>query len=240
MPIEEKRMKALIFDVFGTVVDWRTGVANVATTAFAERGIEADPFGFAAAWRAQYDPAMEKIRAGNRGYVRLDVLHRENLDVVLADFGLEDQFNEAARADFNRAWEKLPPWPDSVAGLTALKARYAIAPCSNGSIALMTWLAKFGGLPWDAILGAEIAGNYKPAREVYLASAAALGLEPGEVMMVAAHNSDLAAAREAGLKTAFFPRPAEHGPSQTSDLEAASDWDIVAADLEDLARKVGA
>ena len=231
-------MKALIFDVFGTVVDWWTGVANVAATFFAERGIETDPFAFATAWRAQYDPAMEKIRAGNRGYVRLDVLHRENLDVVLADFGLAGQFDEATRADFNRAWEKLPPWPDSVAGLNALKARYAIAPCSNGSIALMTWLAKFGGLPWDAILGAEIAGNYKPAREVYLASAAALGLEPGEVMMAAAHNSDLAAARETGLKTAFFPRPAEHGPGQTSDLEAASDWDVVAADLEDLAARL--
>jgi len=233
-------MKALIFDVFGTVVDWRTGVADVARTLFADRGIEADPFAFATAWRAQYDPAMEKIRAGNRGYVRLDVLHRENLDTVLADFGLEDQFDEAALADFNLAWEKLPPWPDSVAGLTALKAGHAIATCSNGSIALMTWLAKFGGLPWDAILGAEIARNYKPAREVYLASAAALDLAPGEVMMVAAHNSDLAAAREAGLKTAFFPRPMEHGPGQTSDLEAASDWDVVAADLEDLAARLQA
>lgn len=231
-------MKALIFDVFGTVVDWRSGVATVARTAFAERGIETDPFAFATAWRAKYDPAMEKVRAGNRGYVRLDVLHRENLDAVLADFGLEEQFDEEARADFNLAWEKLPPWPDSVPGLTALKARYAIAPCSNGSIALMTWLAKFGGLPWDAILGAEIARNYKPAREVYLASAAALDLKPGEVMMVAAHNSDLAAAREAGLKTAFLPRPEEHGAGQTSDLEAASDWDVVAADLEDLAERL--
>lgn len=231
-------MKALIFDVFGTVVDWRTGVANVAKAFFDDRGIDTDPHDFATAWRAKYDPAMEKVRAGNRGYVRLDILHRENLDAALNDFGLEDRFDEAARAEFNRAWEKLPPWPDSVAGLTALKAHYAIAPCSNGSIALMTWLAKYGGLPWDAILGAEIARNYKPALDVYLASAAALGLEPGEVMMVAAHNSDLDAAREAGLKTAFIPRPAEHGPGQTSDLEATSDWDVVAADLEDLAARL--
>jgi 2-haloacid dehalogenase len=231
-------MKALIFDVFGTVVDWRTGVADVARDMFAERHIEADPFDFATAWRAKYQPAMEKIRSANRGYVALDILHRENLDAVLADFKLEDAFDEAARADFNRAWEKLPPWPDSVAGLTALKADYAIAPCSNGSIALMTWLAKFGGLPWDAILGAEIAQNYKPEPVVYTASAAALGLEPGEVMLVAAHNSDLAAAREAGLKTAFIPRPTEHGPGQTTDLEATSDWDVVAADFVDLAARL--
>ena len=233
-------MKALIFDVFGTVVDWRSGVAAVAAEYFAARGIDADPYAFATAWRAQYDPAMERIRAGNRGYVRLDVLHRENLDRVLADFAIEEQFDEAGRADFNRAWEKLPPWPDSVPGLSALKNGYAIAPCSNGSIALMTWLARFGGLPWDAILGAEIAGNYKPNRDVYLASATALGLHPGEVMMVAAHNSDLDAARRAGLKTAFFPRPAEHGPGQTSDLEATSDWDVVADDLQDLAARLAA
>jgi 2-haloacid dehalogenase len=232
-------MKALIFDVFGTVVDWRSGVATVAKDVFEERGVDVDPYDFAMAWRAEYQPAMERIRAGNRGYVALDVLHRENLDKVLADFGLEDHFDEAARAGFNRAWEKLPPWPDAVAGLTRLKARYAIAPCSNGSIALMTWLAKFGGLPWDAILGAQIAQNYKPERVVYTASAAALGLDPGEVMMVAAHNGDLEAAREAGLKTAFIPRPAEYGPGQTTDLEATSDWDAVADDLEDLAARLG-
>jgi 2-haloacid dehalogenase len=231
-------MKALIFDVFGTVVDWRSGVATVAKAAFDERGIDADPFEFAMAWRAEYQPAMERIRAGNRGYVALDLLHRENLDKVLGDFGICDRFDETARADFNRAWEKLPPWPDAVAGLTRLKTRYAIATCSNGSIALMTWLAKFGGLPWDAILGAEIAHNYKPEHIVYTASAAALGLKPGEVMMVAAHNGDLDAARAAGLKTAFLPRPAEYGPGQTDDLEATSDWDAVADDLEDLAAKL--
>ena len=138
----------------------------------------------------------------------------------------------------NRAWEKLPPWPDAIAGLTKLKARYAIAPCSNGSIALMTWLAKYGGLPWDVILGAEFAKAYKPRPEVYLASAAALGLAPSEVMMVAAHNGDLAAARGQGLKTAFLPRLREHGPGQTSDLAPSSDWDVVASDLQDLARKL--
>ena len=140
----------------------------------------------------------------------------------------------------NRAWEKLPPWPDSVAGLTSLKSRYAIAACSNGSIALMTWLAKYGGLPWDAVLGAEIARAYKPQPEVYLDSASALGLAPEEVMMVAAHNDDLAAARSCGLGTAFVARPVEHGPHQTTDLEPTSQWDVVAEDLNELARKLGA
>ena len=231
-------MKALIFDVFGTVVDWRTGVANVARGMFNERGIETDPFDFAVAWRAEYHPSMERVRTGNRDYVPLDVLHRENLDRVIAAFNLELRFDEPSRAAFNRAWEKLPPWPDSVPGLTALKEKYAIAPCSNGSIALMTWLAKFGGLPWDAILGADIARTFKPERETYLASAAALGLEPDQVMMVAAHNRDLEAARAAGLKTGFIHRPREHGSGQTSDLSATSDWDVIADDIMDLAQKL--
>ncbi len=231
-------LKALLFDVFGTVVDWRSGVAREAASFFAERGVDADPVAFADSWRNKYQPAMEKIRSGGRGYVALDVLHRENLDATLAEFGLEASFDEAARRELNRAWEKLPPWPDSVPGLTALRARYAIAPCSNGSIALMTWLAKYGGLPWDAILGAEIARDYKPQPAVYLASAAALGLAPAEVMMVAAHNGDLDAARAAGLQTGFLPRPREHGPGQTTDLEPASDWDAIAADINDLARQL--
>ena len=233
-------VEALIFDVFGTVVDWRSGVAREAGVFFAGRGLTVDAEAFADAWRAKYQPAMEKIRDGSRGYVALDVLHRENLDATLTEFGLEQGIDEAARAGLNRAWEKLPPWPDAVAGLTRLKARYAIAPCSNGSIALMTWLAKHGGLPWDAILGADIARAYKPQPEAYLASAAALGLEPAAVMMVAAHNGDLAAARATGLKTAFVPRPREHGPGQSGDLEPDSNWDVVAADFEDLAGKLGA
>ncbi len=231
-------LKALLFDVFGTVVDWRSGVAREAAACFAERGIDVDGAVFADSWRNKYQPAMEKIRSGGRGYVALDVLHRENLDATLAEFGLDAAFDEAARGALNRAWEKLPPWPDSVPGLTALKARYAIAPCSNGSIALMTWLAKYGGLPWDAILGAEIARDYKPQPAVYLASAAALGLAPAEVMMVAAHNGDLDAARAAGLHTGFLPRPIEHGPGQSTDLEPESDWDVIAADLNDLARRL--
>lgn len=224
--------KALIFDVFGTVVDWRSGVSAVV----AASRLPVDPLAFADAWRARYQPKMEEVRSGGRPYTSLDDLHRENLDYILADQGLE--MGEAARADLNRAWEKLPPWPDSVPGLTALKTRYIVAPCSNGSIAMMTRVAKFGGLPWDCILGADIARDYKPVLAVYRACSAALRLDPSEVMMVAAHNSDLHAARDAGLMTAFFPRPTEHGPDQTTDLAADSDWDVIAEDIEDLARRM--
>ena len=233
-------VRALLFDVFGTVVDWRRGVAREVDAFSARRGLAVDAEAFADAWRGKYQPSMETIRSGSRGYVVLDVLHRENLDATLKDFDLEDTVGAADRDALNRAWEKLPPWPDAVPGLTRLKTRYAIAPCSNGSIALMTWLARFGGLPWDTVLGAEIAGDYKPQPAVYLASAAALGLDPAEVMMVAAHNDDLAAARRAGLKTAFVPRPGEYGPSQTSNLEATADWEVIAADFNHLADKLGA
>lgn len=231
-------VQALIFDVFGTVVDWRGGVAREVERFCGARGLSVDATAFAVSWRDKYQPAMERVRSGGRGYIALDVLHRENLDATLDEFGLADVLDDADRAELNRAWEKLPPWPDVLPGLAALKTRYAIAPCSNGSIALMTWLARNVGLPWDAILGAEIAQGYKPQAQVYLASAAALQLEPAEVMMVAAHNFDLVAARAAGLKTAFVPRPSEHGPGQTSDLAPSEDWDVVAADFVELDRKL--
>jgi 2-haloacid dehalogenase len=228
------RAEALIFDVFGTVVDWRTGVAQA--VALALPGIDAPAF--ADAWRARYDPAMAPIREGRRGYTALDILHRETLDATLAAFGVT--WPEAARADLATAWERLPPWPDSRPGLAVLKRHAIIAPCSNGSIALMTRLARFAGLPWDCILGAEIAQTYKPHPRTYLAAAEALRLPPDRVMMVAAHNPDLHAARAAGLQTAFLPRPAEHGPGQTTDLAPEADWDIVAADIIDLAARLGA
>lgn len=231
-------VKALIFDVFGTVVDWRTGIAQQAAAFFTRHGIDADAVSFADAWRAKYQPAMERVRSGNRGYVALDVLHRENLEEVLAEFGIAAPIEPSEFTEFSRAWEKLPPWPDSVPGLTILKKRHAIAPCSNGSIALMTWLAKYAGLPWDAILGADIAQAYKPQPEVYLRSVSALGLAPRDVMMVAAHNRDLFAAREQGLRTGFVRRPYELGSGQTTNLEPESNWDIVAADFNDLARRL--
>ncbi|NKX45824.1 haloacid dehalogenase type II [Roseicyclus persicicus] len=223
-------VKALIFDVFGTCVDWRTSVAREVAAVLP--GVDATAF--AVAWRAEYDPAMARIREGGRGYVALDELHLENLHRVAARFGV------TAPDSLNAAWERLDPWPDVVAGLTALKRSRIVAPCSNGSIALMTRLARHAGLPWDCILGADIARDYKPKPQVYLAACAALRLAPAEVMMVAAHNDDLFAARAAGLATGFVPRPAEHGPGQTLDLAPEAGWDVIARDFSDLAARLPA
>lgn len=228
-----RTVEALIFDVFGTLVDWRVGVAAQCAEVFGDKNIGFDPYEFADLWRAEYQPAMERIRSGGRGYVPLDTLHRENLDRTLDKAGLSALFTSAERDDLNHAWEMLPSWSGATAALQAIKVRYIIAPCSNGSIALMTRLARYAGLPWDAILGAEIARDYKPRAEVYLASCKALGLEPEQVMMVAAHNDDLEAAAAAGLKTGFFPRPGEYGPDQQTDLEASGPWDITASDMDD-------
>ncbi len=226
--------KAFMFDVFGTIVDWREGVATVAKRFFNQKNIKQNPYAFADSWRAKYQPAMQRIRSGNRGFVALDTLHRENLDLVLAELDLSDEFNEQEKQSLNRAWEQLPPWTDCVAGLTAIKQNAIIAPCSNGSIALMTRLARFGNLPWDCILGAEIAQTYKPNPDAYLKSVAALGLSPHEIVMVAAHNDDLVAASNCGLKTAFIPRQKEHGEDQTIDLEPTGDWDYIIKTINEL------
>ncbi len=217
-------MRALFFDVFGTCVDWRTSIRRE----LAARGLPED---LADAWRGLYQPQLETVRSGARAWVDLDVLHREALDRLLAERGLA----VADPDELTRAWHRLDPWPDTVPGLTRLKARFIVAPCSNGHIAQSVNLAKHAALPWDVILGAEVARAYKPQPEVYLRSAAALKLEPGEVMMVAAHNGDLAAARALGFATAFVPRPTEHGPGQTTDLAPAGDWDVVARDFRELA-----
>jgi 2-haloacid dehalogenase len=181
---------------------------------------------------------METVRSGQRPWTTLDVLHREALDRVLPVFGL-GAMSVAVRNDLTRAWHRLDPWPDVVDGLTRLKTRYVIAPNSNGNIALLVNMAKRAGLPWDAILGAEIARAYKPRPEVYLRCAEALGLAPSAVMMVAAHNGDLVAAAACGLQTAFVPRPTEHGPGQTSDLTPEREFDVVATDFIDLANRLG-
>ncbi|MBV1868427.1 MAG: haloacid dehalogenase type II [Marinosulfonomonas sp.] len=232
--------KAFIFDVFGTLVDWRSSIARTLAPVHSQKGIEANPLAVADAWRGEYQPAMARIRDGNRGYVALDVLHRENLETVLGNLGAADQFTPSEITDLARAWEVLDPWPDVVNGLKRLRKIGLIAPCSNGSIALMSHLARHAGFNWDCILGAEIARNYKPNAAVYLASCAALGLAPADVMMVAAHNSDLIAARKAGLQTGFFPRPLEHGDPAKAELSATSDFEMIAEDLEDLARQLGA
>lgn len=223
-------IRALIFDVFGTCVDWRSSIAREVAKALP--GIDAT--GFADAWRGEYDPAMARIRDGGRGYVALDDLHLENLSRTCTRFNV----TPADPVSLNAAWEKLDPWPDVQPGLHALHASYILAPCSNGSIALMTRLARYAGLPWDCILGAEIARDYKPKPSVYLAACTALRLAPDKVMMVAAHNSDLVAARAAGLATAFVPRPTEYGPLQTTDLKPEAAWDIIATDFNDLARQL--
>ena len=230
-------VQALVFDVFGTVVDWRSGVAREAAPLLERHGHgELDPMAFADAWRSHYGPSMQAVRSGQRSFVRLDVLHRENLDEALRDVGIDPAGVPADELDtLNLAWHRLDPWPDSVAGLARLKTRYIIAPLSNGNIRLMLDMAKRAGLPWDAILGAEVAQAYKPMPEAYLRTADVLGLAPSQVCMVAAHNGDLAAARQCGMKTAFVRRPTEHGPAQTTDLGAAQDWDAVADDFGALA-----
>ncbi len=228
---------AAIFDVFGTVVDWRSGVAAEVSSAYRAKNEAVDAKAFADEWRGEYQPAMQHIRSGDRGYVALDILHRENLEIVLNRRGQSDLFTQAELANLNRAWEKLPPWPDAPQGLTDLKAIMPVAPCSNGSISLMTRLARFGGLSWDCIVGAEIAQGYKPDPKVYQRSTAALGLAPGEVIMIATHNDDLAAARRAGLATGYFPRPDELGAGIKTDLAPAQDWDVIADDMIDMAQK---
>ena len=231
--------RALLFDVFGTVVDWRGGIARDAAPFLARHGIAMDPHDFAEAWRARYQPAMQAVRYGNRPFTRLDLLHRENLEEVLRAAGADPaRIPEAELGDLNRAWHRLDPWPDAIAGLIRLKTRFIIAPLSNGNIALLLNMAKRAGLPWDAILGAEVAQAYKPQPEAYLRTAEILGLPPGACMLVAAHNSDLAAARRCGFGTAFIARR-EHGPAQTTDLVAEQDWDQVADSFTALADLLG-
>ena len=223
-------VRALIFDVFGTCVDWRTSIARQVADVLPDVGSLA----FADAWRGEYEPSMERIRTGNRGYVALDELHLENLHRVLKNWNTDCAEPET----LNRAWERLDPWPDVRSGLAAIKKTAPIAPCSNGSIAMMVRLARYAKLPWDCVLGADIARDYKPKPQVYLASVRALRLEPANVMMVAAHNNDLEAAEDAGLQTAFVPRPTEHGSNQKTDLCASGNWTIVANDFHDLARRL--
>lgn len=228
-------IKALVFDVFGTVVDWRSGVAREAATYLPGH---IDPAAFADAWRARYAPSMKAVREGRRPFVRLDVLHLENLLAVTETFGIT--LPEQDLHCLNLAWHRLDPWPDVVAGLTRLKSRYIIAPLSNGNVILMIDMARRAGLPWDAILGAELVQTYKPAPEAYLRTADILALPPDEICMVAAHNSDLAAARACGLRTAFVARPTENGPNQITDLVPDQQWDVIADDFGALATQLGA
>jgi 2-haloacid dehalogenase len=231
-------VKALVFDTFGTVVDWRSSVIAEGERLGKERHLQVDWAKFADAWRSGYAPSMDRVRKGELPWTKLDVLHRGILDRLLTDFKITG-LSEAEKDQLNRVWHRLKPWPDAVGGLTRLKSRYIIAPLSNGNISLMTDLAKFAGLPWDCILGAELAKHYKPDREVYQSAADFLDLPPGRIVMVAAHQGDLRAARGAGLKTAFVPRPLEYGPGAKVDPTPDPSFDLVATDFNDLAGRLG-
>lgn len=226
-------IKALIFDVFGTLVDWRSSIAMASEKQLSPLGLQTNWFAFADAWRQEYDPAMEKIRSGQRGFCRLDELHRDNLDLILHRWGW-NHVDENTRQRLNQAWHQLKAWPDVSEGMKLLRQQFLLAPCSNGHIALMVNLARYNQWHWDAILGAEIAQDYKPQARVYQAAANALGLDDAETMMVAAHSSDLAAAARAGLKTAFIARPDEHGPG-LGESKATTPVDFEADNLVALA-----
>ncbi len=232
-------VKALVFDTFGTVVDWRTSVTQEIEALVRRKGSTVDGAKFADAWRAGYRPSMDRVRTGQLPWTKLDRLHRMTLDKILIDFGITG-LSETETDVLNRAWHRLRPWPDAVAGLTRLKKRFIIAPLSNGNVSLMTNMAKHSGLPWDCILGAELARHYKPDREVYQSAADILDLKPAEVMMVAAHSGDLRAAKDVGLRTVFVTRPLEYGPNGKPDLKADSPVDIAAKDFNDLASQLGA
>ena len=231
-------LKAVTFDIFGTVVDWRTSIAREVESLAVKKQFVVDGERFADAWRKLYQPSMKKVRDGKMPWTVLDDLHRTNLLEVLEAFGI-DQLSEEEIEHLNRAWHRLDPWPDAVAGLQRLKQHYIIGTLSNGNVALIVNMAKFSGLPWDVVLGAEIARHYKPQPEAYVKSAEILGLEPRECMLVAAHNGDLAAAGRCGFQTAFVPRPTEYGSEQTTDLAAEYDCDLVAGDFIELAQILG-
>ena len=237
-------VKALLFDVFGTVVDWRTGIAIEVQMIAKKYNIELNADDFADAWRAEYQPAMEQIRSGKRSFTILDILHFENLKKIAPRFNLNNLSNE----DLNflvTAWHRLPGWPDSSQGLNKLKKKFILATQSNGNIALMVNMAKYSNLSWDVILGAEVLGHYKPEPEAYIKACKALNLKPSECLMVAAHDDDLKAASLQGMKTAYVHRPFEYGKDKLFDIAEVNDykgnrnWDIMSKDFNDLAFKLG-
>jgi 2-haloacid dehalogenase len=232
-------VKAILFDTFGTVVDWRGSLIDEFGAFGQGRGIAADWAGLVDAWRGAYKPSMDRVRSGELPWTRLDDLHRASLERLVAQFGI-GPLTPADLDHLNRGWHRLRPWPDAVPGLRRLKARTIIGTLSNGNVSLLLNMAKHAGLPWDMIVSAELFRHYKPDPEAYLGAADLLGLAPGEVMLAAAHNGDLHSARRCGLQTAFFARPTEYGPHQSGDLAADSDWTFVATNIEDLAAKLGA
>ncbi|MFL6141490.1 MAG: haloacid dehalogenase type II [Labedaea sp.] len=232
------RIKVLAFDIFGTTVDWWTGVARQVEQVAAERGVELDGGAVAADWRGRYVPSMDLVRRAELPWCNLDVLHRRSLDELLAQRDVGAAFDEGARAELVRAWHRLPAWPDSAAGLARLRGRYTVAAVSNGGFALLTNLVKAAELPFDCIVSAELARHYKPDPEAYLSVAALLDVEPAEVLMVAAHVWDLDGARRAGLRTAFVERPLEKGPGARADRAGEFDADVSASSFTELADRL--
>ena len=244
-PLEAKRepanVKALVFDTFGTVVDWRSSIIAEATTWGKAKGLNINWVDFTDQWRLGYRPAMDKVRKGEIPWTRLDDLHRMILDDLLSKYKIQG-LSEEEKVNWAHVWRRLKPWPDSVEGLIRLKKKYIISPMSNGNVALMTNLAKFGGLPWDVILGSDLVKHYKPDREMYLSAPFYLDLKPEEVMMCAAHAPDLQAARGYGLRTGFIYRPNEYGggPVGVPDKAKPGDFDVVSVSIVDLAKQLGA
>lgn len=232
-----RQVQAVLFDTFGTVVDWRSGVARE-VAAFAARHalLGFDAVRFADAWRGRYEPSMDRVRTGDRAFVPLDQLHRENLLATMIEFDVNPTEYEDELDELNGVWERLDPWGDSVAGLTDLSRAVIIGPLSNANLALLVRMARRAGLPWSVIIGSDVTRAYKPNVEAYHGAAHLLRLDPGEVMLAAAHNMDLAAAQGAGLATAFISRPTELGPGQTKDLLPQGNWDLVCDSIPALSR----
>jgi 2-haloacid dehalogenase len=237
-PQEADEVRALVFDVFGTVVDWRTSIIREGQQLTATRGVQADWAAFADDWRSGYGPAMNRVRTGELPWTRIDDLHRMILDDLLVQYSITG-LSEEEVDHLNRVWHRLMPWPDSVTGLYRLKARYLISTLSNGNVSLLTNMAKNAGLPWDCVLSAELAGHYKPDPEVYLKAAELLDLPPNRIMMVAAHRGDLNAARGVGMRTALVFRPLEYGPDRDVDLTPDPRFDYSAMSFVELAEQMG-
>ena len=231
-------VKVLAFDVFGTVVNWRSSVIAEGAELGKAKGLNIDWAAFADAWRSIYRPYMDRVGTGNLPWTKLDHLHRQMLEETLSKFAINN-LSEDDKQHFNRVWQRLRPWPDSVPGLSRLKSRFVITTLSNGNISLLTNMAKHAGLPWDCILSAENVRHYKPDPEVYLLVPHLFDLKPEQVMMVAAHEHDLQSAQKHGLRTAFIHRPKEHGPGKASEIPPAGRYDFVAADMLDLADQLG-
>jgi len=232
-------VKAVVFDTFGTISDWRSSIAREGEIVAAAKGIQDfDGDAFARAWRAGYRPGMKPVITGEREWTPIDVIHRERLDEILPQFGLE-MLDEAERDHLNRAWHRINPWADSIPGLIRIKRKFLISPLSNGSLTLLSSMAKRAGIPWDFVFSSDMHKAYKRDPKVYQNAIALLGMEPHEVMMGAAHNDDLEAAREQGMRTAYINRPTEYGVDQTKDFEAESDWDIIADSTEGVADALG-